>query len=83
MANAELSNQFEIGVVGLDSSGRRLACTIAEQRLRVVAYDRNAENIKALQFTELPVKSFLKKVIHAILCRRALYPRVESAILRK
>jgi 6-phosphogluconate dehydrogenase len=49
MANAALPNQFEIGVVGLDPSGRKLARALAGQRLSVAAYDRNAANIKVLQ----------------------------------
>jgi len=49
MANAALPNQFEIGVVGLDSCGRKLARAMAGRRLSVAAYDRNAANIKALQ----------------------------------
>jgi 6-phosphogluconate dehydrogenase len=48
MINAALPNQFEIGIVGLDASGRRLARAMARHRLNVAAYDSNAENIKAL-----------------------------------
>ena len=49
MANVALPNQFEIGVVGLDSCGRKLARAMAAQGLSVAAYDRNAANIKVLQ----------------------------------
>src|SRR5271170_4986331 len=49
MANAGLPNQFEIGIAGLDSSGRRLARVLAEKRSSIVAFDPNAANIKTLQ----------------------------------
>jgi 6-phosphogluconate dehydrogenase len=49
MANAALPNHFEIGIVGLDSFGRRLARAMAEQGLNVAACDPNAANRKALQ----------------------------------
>jgi 6-phosphogluconate dehydrogenase len=56
MAHAALPNQFEIGIVGLDACGRRLARAMSEQLLRVAAYDPNADNSKALQ-DEAPVTS--------------------------
>src|SRR5271157_4659127 len=58
MAKAALPNRFEIGVVGLDPSGRKLARAMAGRRLSVAAYDRNAENIKVLQ-EEVPGVSIL------------------------
>jgi 6-phosphogluconate dehydrogenase len=49
MTDAGLPSQFEIGIAGLDFSGRRLARALAEKRLSIVACDSDAENIKALQ----------------------------------
>jgi 6-phosphogluconate dehydrogenase len=49
MADAALSHQFEIGIVGLESSGRVLARTLAGNGWRVAAFDRNAHNVKLLQ----------------------------------
>jgi 6-phosphogluconate dehydrogenase len=49
MANAALPNQFEIGVVGLDPCGRKLARALAGRRLSVAAYDRNSANIQVLR----------------------------------
>ena len=49
MANAAAPNPFAIGVAGLDCSSRRLTRALAEKRLAIVVFDRNAENIQALQ----------------------------------
>ena len=49
MTNAGVPGQCEIGVVGLDVAGRRLALAMAEQRLSVAIFDRNAENVNVLQ----------------------------------
>ena len=49
MAISGLFNQFEVGVVGLDSCGRKLTRVLAEHHLGVVAFDCHEENIQALR----------------------------------
>jgi 6-phosphogluconate dehydrogenase len=53
MANAFFTNRFEVGVVGLDPCGRKLARTMAARGMSVVACDSNSQNITAWQ-TESP-----------------------------
>jgi 6-phosphogluconate dehydrogenase len=76
MAKASLPNQFDIGFVGLDCSGRQLACTVAAQHLSVVAYDHNRENVKALrnEAPAMPIHfaSSLKQLIGQLRPRRTI-----------
>jgi len=67
MREAVSPRQFEIGVVGLDPRGRRLARALAGHGLSVLACDGNAENMKALQDettgTPLPIEPCLHQFI--------------------
>ncbi len=49
MESSALPSQIELGIVGLDPSGRALACALAGRGVNVIVCERNPQQIKALQ----------------------------------